>query len=352
MKILILDDVNEHSLGMSYARAFKSLGCDVEILNPVGFLEARKAWRWKLSRRVLERFLLRGVEEELLRCVIQVSPDVVWVGKGAWALPSFWQQLRGRAPQVITVCYNADDPITTYSRGANRPWVTDSVAAFDLFCTYKKAIMPELRRRGAREVLHVPFAWDDLAPTKPNDLRVDDSMNLDLVFVGNGDAHREQMLSAILEEAKSTDLRVGVFGRWGRVRSRALRGALAGRQASYSEMQRLVRGSVVSLNLLRRQNEGSHNMRTFEIAGAGGLMLSQVGGGQERWFEPSRSALYFSTAREAVEQTLRAREAPESTAEMKAEATAVARVNTYRDRAELLLSRIEEMRSSSGGGDR
>ncbi|MDB4733770.1 glycosyltransferase [Planctomycetota bacterium] len=249
----------------------------------------------------------------------------------------------------MTVCYNPDDPITTFSRGSNRPWVTGSISAFDLFCTYKGGILGELTARGAREVLHLPFAWDDLVPgDDPRDAG-DGETDYDLLFVGNGDRQREALLCNILEHARFTDLRIGVYGNWGGVRSKLLRDVLAGRQASFGEMQDLVRRSCLSLNILRRQNEGSHNMRTFEIPGAGGLMMSQAGAEQESWFAEGSSALYFSSAEEAVEKALWARRAPGEVAKMREAASAIAARNTYRDRAATILSRVAEIQSSRGG---
>jgi spore maturation protein CgeB len=74
-----------------------------------------------------------------------------------------------------------------------------------------------------------------------------------------------------------------------------------------SEFARIVGESAVSLNLLRSQNAGAHNMRTFEIPAMGGVMLTTRSEEQQELFPDGDAALMFSNPdelRSGVERLL------------------------------------------------
>ncbi len=54
------------------------------------------------------------------------------------------------------------------------------------------------------------------------------------------------------------------------------------------------------INLLRRQNieEGSHNMRTFEVPGYGGLLIANRTTEQRDFFEEDKEAIFFESVEE------------------------------------------------------
>jgi spore maturation protein CgeB len=333
MKILVLNSTSEGSLGSSYARAFRLLGHEVVHLDPETMLRKRILWRNKASRRVLERSLIAQFNREWLDGLASVNAELVWVGKGAWALPRLWEEYKAKRPQTKLVCYNADDPITTFSRGANRPWVTESIRCFDLFCTYNQALAHPLRERGAKRVAVIPFAWDpELHPYQRTE-----SFNADIVFIGNGDAHREAWLASILEQDWARRAKISIFGVWNGVKSDLVRQRIHATQKIGSEMAKIIAGSRVSLNILRLQNEGSHNMRTFETPGCGGLNASQYSQEQDMFFPSGEASYYFRSPEEAGVQLEAAIRDDRRNREMRRAVHSIVTQHTYEQRARLLL---------------
>lgn len=340
MKILILFAGDRNSLGGSYGRALKTLGHEVTFLNPMDILSNWRLWSTRLGRRLFERQILSRFSRTFLTTLLGAGEfEVVFVGKGAWALPRLWRDYKAARPDTTLVCYNADDPITTWSRGGNRPWVTEAIPDYDLYITYNASLLKSIRQAGARSMLRLPFAWDpDVHP--PQDF--DDSA--DVVFIGNSDVYREEWLTALVEHPLAADWRIHVYGRWHNVRSAALRRAIKPGQKTGVEMARLTAGARVAINILRRQNEGSHNMRTFETPGCGGILASQFSHDQNSVFPDGQAAIYFRTPQEMVPKLASFIHDPVRLAAMRANVRDRVARETYLDRARVLLGTLEEMR--------
>ena len=60
------------------------------------------------------------------------------------------------------------------------------------------------------------------------------------------------------------------------------------------------KNSLGIINFLRKQNlvEGSHNMRTFEVPGYGGLLIANRTQEQLEFFEEDKEAVYFGNLQE------------------------------------------------------
>jgi spore maturation protein CgeB len=341
VKILVLNESDHYCLGTSYLRAFRELGHDAALHDPAQDLARWPAWRARLVRRALERPILALYSRRLLRRLVAERADLVWVGKGAWALPWLWRELKSQCPSTALVCYNADYPVVTYSRGGNRPWVTASIPCFDLYVTYNQQLLEPLRQAGAQRVLRLPFAWDPIVHPV---LRVSEAEHQqyasDVVFVGNGDATRERWLDGILREAESRGWRLAVFGSWDKCRSALVRGAIRGPAIYGAQMVKAIRSAKLALNILRDQNAGSHNMRTFEIPGCGGIMVSQHSPEQEEFFPGAEAAVYFKDARDAAERITALLTNETQRNRLRARASEIVRDHTYVERAQTLLASV------------
>lgn len=340
MKILILFAGDENSLGWSYGRALTTLGHEVSFLNPMDILGNWRLWSNRLSRRLIERQILDRFSRAFLPALLAAGTfDALFVGKGIWSTPRLWREYKAARPDTTLICYNADDPITTWSRGANRPWVTEAIPYYDLYVTYNRALIEPINQAGGKAVLRLPFAWDpDIHPRQA----FDDSA--DVVFIGNSDAYREEWLTALVEHPVAADWRVHVYGQWHEVKSAALRRAIQPVQKTGAEMARLTAGARVALNILRRQNEGSHNMRTFETPGCGGVLASQFSPEQEAVFPDGEAAIYFTTPEEVAPKLAPFVQDPDRLAAVRANAYERVASETYLARAQVLAETLKEMR--------
>jgi spore maturation protein CgeB len=59
----------------------------------------------------------------------------------------------------------------------------------------------------------------------------------------------------------------------------------------------------VQLNIMRVHNLDSHNMRSIEVPGCGGIMLAPRTKDHEAFFPEGKEAFYYNDVKELVEQT-------------------------------------------------
>ena len=207
MKILVLNTIDIATLGSSYARAFTTLGHEVTQFNPIDILNSNFLYRNKYSRRFLERIILSRHTTNILDHILDFKVDMIWVGKGQWALPELWRQYKAIRPQTALVCYNPDDPVVTYSRGGNAPWVTKTISCYDLYCTFKSDIVSNLKHLGAKEIAVIPFAWD------PSILPRAQTTNIkyDLLLLANGDSERARIMIDIISDPRTRNWKIGIL---------------------------------------------------------------------------------------------------------------------------------------------
>jgi len=269
VRVLILGEDAPGGLMASYARGFTELGVDVRTFCLTRAFEASlPALRTRALRRVAEPVLLAAFNDRVTRKLGTIEADLVLVLKGHRLSPATIGRLRdvGDAPVVN---FFPDDPFSR-ERSNRLAYGTNVLAVYDACFTFARHLVPDYEVAGAQAVHYLPFARDrELhAPTTPPGVP-----DFDVVFVGNLDRDRVRYLEALVPQ-----YRVGVFGE--RTKAAVPRGSLLERAtfgpAAYgADLARTLARGTISLNVMRRQNAGSHNMRSFESPACGAFTLSQ-----------------------------------------------------------------------------
>ena len=158
------------------------------------------------------------------------------------------------------MCWNPDSPFddAISNCGAGIP---QAIGRYDAYITWAEDVAERLSAVAAR-VLVIPFAWDPeiMQPTPGHGAAAGR-----IVFIGTGTKERISVLGSLAH------LRPLVFGdRWPRIEGVDIRSPVRG-----AEFCRIVGEAKWNLNLLRPQNARSHNMRTFELVGAGGSQVAR-----------------------------------------------------------------------------
>ena len=88
------------------------------------------------------------------------------------------------------------------------------------------------------------------------------------------------------------------------------------------EYKQAIADAAGIINLMRRQNmsEQSHNMKTFEVPGYHGLLISQRTDEQLIYFEEDKEAIYFDTVDELSSKMKYLNKNPETIKRIKAAA--------------------------------
>lgn len=287
-RVLLVSDLSTDGLHDSYARGFAAIGGDV-----VSFPLSRGHGVRGL-RRLRARLVARRANRDLVPFALGARPDVVLVLKGKELRGETVARLRGALG--VPVCnFYPDDPFSV-SRSNAPDDGPEVLTAYDRCFSFARHLLPRYEAMGAAAD-YLPFARDPAlhAPLAP---RV--APDLDLVFVGNLDERRVAMLEPL------SPFRIGIFGE--RVRqavptaSPLARAALFGPAAYGRALAATLGRGRISINVMREQNRGSHNMRSFESPACGAFTLSERTPELAELFAADRELAYFDGAADVADR--------------------------------------------------
>jgi spore maturation protein CgeB len=278
------------SLERIYLRHINELeGGAASLVSTSGYGKGKVSLLNRIDRRLRpeRNRLYRKFNQVLLAAVKREEPDVLLVFKGMEVFPETLQRLKGK---VLLANYNADHPFEYHFRGSGNQNVLQSIPLYDLHFSYSKAISQQLHDRFGVEAYWLPFGYDEGKLLSPQAL---DNLEeiLRFGFIGNPDRRRVEVIRSLVEAAIPVD----VYGEnWEAFFPGLLPEALRlfppvyGKQ--FAEVACRYR---VQLNVFRPHNEGSHNMRTFEMPAAGAIMLAPRSEEHDFFFAEGKEAFFY-----------------------------------------------------------
>jgi len=321
MKILVISgSYNEHSLGRIYSDSFKKLGHEVieyydldemeekSILFKYGIFRKMNWWRLQIKSRrgvfqkPLVHIFMRSMDKaeseankELIKLCEKYKPDMLFVVVGRTIRKNTLNVIKKKI-KCLLVVYNGDSYENMNSTSRN---MLDTLPLYDIVFTWSYGLFESLYSLGAKKVEYLAFAYDESTHQRVNILPSDyDKYSHDVVFVGTWDKEREKLLSQL------TDYDLGIWGSgWNKVggKSKIKDNIIGTDNIDACEMSKIYQTSKICLNIMRPQNSGSHNMKTFEIPALGGFMLTNRSADHLRFFSESDDIACFESARELKE---------------------------------------------------
>lgn len=325
-KIAIVGDFWPGSLETSYADAFAATGATVHRIDHRAFAGSGSLAASRLLSRVFLRLAANAMGKSMLREVQAVAPDVVLVIKGIRYTPQTIERLRLLAGLVVN--FNPDSP---WERVNSNAWLRASIPIYHHHFTWNRQLIDRFTQAGATSVSYLPFAYD---PDLHRPLQHSVEPVYDAVFLGTHDREREQLLASL------TGVHVAIWGNgWEknrRVSHERIKGpAVYGANA----VERMALGRV-NLNILRTQNSGSHNMRTFEIPACGLAMLTTRSEEQSGFFAEGQEMLCYSDADELLQKIRWAAAHSVEVRDISQRAYARVKDETYGSRAQTMFQKL------------
>ena len=295
MKILIIGSKISYRSPMFFFRAFKSLGMDTKI-----FDDEEYYWRHlsliknRYTHRLFWKTFSLSVNKELIRTVNKAKPDMLFIIKGWFYSPKTLREIKATSQALIFI-FNPDDPFSL-NLGSSSEFIRNSISIYDAYFIWSKTLVSKLKDAGAKMTEYLPFGYDP-ALHYPVAVAAGDSkvFGSNITFVGNWDQEREKWLSGL----EGYNLALWGTDYWKtRCRNKFLKSSWKHGVAFGDKWSRVCLASDINLNILRPQNKGGHNTRTFEIPACGGFMLHERSDEALEFFKEGKEAEYYSSIEE------------------------------------------------------
>lgn len=304
MRLLIsLSKKNTNTIGHFFIQHFdKSI--DVEGLEyPDKFAALLQSPFYKFVYRVWPALIVRMMDNLFLRQVNAFKPTVILIFKGMEI--SRWALKKIRRQNIRLVNYNLDHPFHFFSRGTGNRFVEQAIPFYDLHITYSSIIAADLQKLYNVKSAWIPFGFH-LTPEQFQQVMHENRPEiLRVCFVGNPDKLRIAAINQLLEEHIPIDL----FGfGWEKcfqtndllvVHPPRTDGAY---WTDPLEFWKVLRQYRVQLNFFRPHNEGSHNLRTFEVPAVGGILLTPASKEQAEFFSVGEEVFFYRNLEELINQ--------------------------------------------------
>jgi len=219
--------------------------------------------------------------------------NFLFVMKGTDIKPETLRLIKDVNPSLKLICFNPDDPFNEASSNSD---IVSAIPLYDYYCIWTRQLDYQLRKANANEIIYLPFGVDNeiIYP-------VDAESQYDISFVGNGDAERHQLIKALNDEIVKNKLKykVHIFGdNWPSIGEQVV----VHGQRNGIELLKTISASKLNLNLLRKQNKNSINMRTFEIPAANGFMLHEASEEAKTFFIENEEVVYFTSIKDLLDK--------------------------------------------------
>ena len=326
MKVLISGSFWHGSLEESYARAFESLGWRVIRFDWEQIARSHPLASMSLTDRLLRNRIADRVGKWLINAIRDSHPDLVFVIKGRRISPETVREAKQGLGDSVIVNFNPDSPWDEANTSAR---LLSSIPEYDAHFTWNRELVGRLQNAGAKRAYYLPFAHDPVLhhPFKGNR----PGTRYDAVFVGTYSAERDELLGSI----PHCDIRI-IGNGWSRARVVPKSWILSAAKYGEDSLAVLSEGAC-AINILRPQNRGSHNMRTFEIPASAMPMLTTRSTEQSQMFVEGTEMECFDRAEELAEKILKLKRDLTFAQEMAEKGYERVRPETYARRASQML---------------
>jgi spore maturation protein CgeB len=270
----------------------------------------------------------------LEKAVQESRPDLVLVMKAVDLTPGTMELCKREGIRTVLWAY---DSVTEF------PIISRVASKYDLVYTYEPADIDALSRDCAPRVL--PMAFDPKCYARSNAASEKD---IDICFVGSIDRYpqRRRLLRIVADGLRKK--RIGIWTdsiHWyshRHVGDFILAGfrkniSLTRKTLDHAEINGVYNRSRICLNIHHAQSKRALNPRTFEILGAGGLLLTDRRLDDIEGFEDGDGYLYYSNEAEMlarIDEVLHDEKRAAATAE---KGCSRAQVHTYEQRVRTIL---------------
>lgn len=297
MRLLIYGSRRNQNTVASFFIRNLSSSIQFEILEfPDEFARLLSLRIYRIIFKLFPVILIRRMDRLFLRQINAFRPTVVLIFKGMEISRASLAEARRKGIRLIN--YNFDHPYIFFSRGTGNRFVREAIPYYDLHISYSSVIVKDLAQKFKVRTAWIPFGFHLSDEEYDN---VVDARRPEInraCFVGNPDELRVATLKRLVEN----NVPVSVYGfGWEKFleAGKLIEIQTARKPGSFwsdpGEFWRVLRQYRVQLNFFRPHNEGSHNLRTFEVPAVGGILLTPESD-EQKFFFKGQTEIFFYTS--------------------------------------------------------
>lgn len=325
--ILIVGSTLDYSLEKCYFRNFKYLGYNnIEILSldeklVLKFFIKFNFYLFKKIYYFICRFLIK-------RFFKKKKYDLVLIFKGMqFDLKTLTFLKKISSAKWVNIY--TDNPFYYESPTSTNLEVLNCIKFYDLFCLpYKGILLDRLEEYKVKKKLFLPFGYDPFI----HNIQKNNSYNKMINFIGSFDTHRLSIINNIKKYS------INIYGNgW---TFKEIFNHNYNNFIFRKKLSSIIGKSAISINILRQQDVGSHNMKTFEIPAMGGLMLTTRSAEQNNFFPENKGCFMFDDTKELEKKIEYILNNPKIAKKVRIKGIKLSKFHTYYNRINKILKNI------------
>ncbi len=292
MKILVLGSKYDWSIENFYLSHWANQKIEVKQLAIQNIFY--KYYYKSITNKILFRLglsnILKTINKTIVDYVNAENPDIVFVFKGQELLPSTIEYIKVKGIKIVN--YNPDSPFVFSSKGSGNSNITKCIPLYDAHFCYNKQIVQQIETKYKIPSFELPFGFE----ADPNFViqNIDKEKNK-VCFIGNPDSERAAFIKALANQK----IEIDVYGNnWDKFIKH--KNVTINRPVYGKGLVQILQTYRVQINIMRKHNLDSHNMRSFEIPGAAGIQLAPFTPDHNLYFENGKNIFLHNNVDEAV----------------------------------------------------
>jgi hypothetical protein len=244
----------------------------------------------KLKYKLGISSIIKKIQVIIKAYIVENNPTNIIVFKGMEINPETILWIKNKGIKIYN--YNPDHPFIFSGSGSGNRNVTKSIRLFDQYFSYAEDAVNELNRLGINS-LKIPFGFD--ANGFEYNILTEENELVKACFLGNADKKRVEFINKLA----NCGLEIDVYGQnWNRFKMN--KNIKIGSAKYGKEFWLTLQKYAVQINLLRPHNNSTHNMRSFDIPGAGGIMLAPRTPDHLTYYNDQEEIFLFNDIFEAI----------------------------------------------------
>jgi spore maturation protein CgeB len=297
MRLLVVGADSEYAIERFYLKYWKANGSK----KAISFFAAQNLFYEYYNLNIINKLkfklglsiIYNDINKKLIKEIDFFQPTIIFVFKGMEIFPETLKYAKAKNIKLIN--YNPDNPFVFSGPGSGNVNITNSIELYDLHFTYNREVKDKIEDKFNIPTHFLPFGFDLGEYSYAEICNAKEVIKL--CFLGNPDKFR----ASLIKKLAISGVKIDVYGHnWHKFISN--KNVTCFDIVYGIEFWRTLYKYRIQLNIMRPHNLNSHNMRTFEIPGVGGIQLAPFTEDHDYFFKNGKEIFLYNNIEESLGQ--------------------------------------------------